>query len=91
MIPRLNPKQRRTLEEIFKNPTSSNIRSDDVKSLIESIGGSISTKGRTSGSRIRIVVGEYYANLHDPHPGPVFCKAAVKDLRNFFEKMGVTP
>jgi len=91
VIPRLNSKQRRTLEEIFKKPTSSNVRSDDVKSLIEGIGGSISTKGRTSGSRIRIIIGEHYANLHDPHPSPVLCKAAVKDLRNFFEKIGVKP
>ena len=89
MIPRLNSKQRRTLEGIFKNPTPSDIRSDDVKSLIEALGGTISTKGRTSGSRIRIVIGEYYANLHDPHPSPAFCKAAIKDLRKFLEKIGV--
>jgi hypothetical protein len=25
------------------------------------------------------------------HPSPVFCKAAIKDLRKFSEKMGVIP
>jgi hypothetical protein len=91
MIPRLNSKQRRTLEEIFKSPTSSNIKSDEVKSLIEGIGGYISTKGRTCGARIRLIVGKHYAKLHDPHPSHVFCKAAIKDLRKFYEKIGVMP
>ena len=60
-----------------------------MKSLIEALGGTISTKGRTSGSRIRIVFGENYANLHDPHPSSVFCKGAIKDLRKFLKKIGV--
>lgn len=91
MVAELNSKQHRTLERIFQTPTPSDIRSDEVKTLIKALGGEVSVKGRTSGSRIRIYIGEAYLNMHDPHPEPVLCKAAVKDLKIFFERIGIEP
>lgn len=90
-MPPLNSRQRKTLEEIFANPVTSDIRFKEVEHLCLALGGSISTKGRTSGSRIRIIIGGLYLNLHEPHPGRTLSKASVKDLRNFLSRLGVTP
>lgn len=91
MISQLNSRQLLTLEKIFRVPTASDIRFDDLKSLVLALGGQISTKGRTSGSRIRILIGDNYANLHRPHPGQILGKGTIKDVRNFLKKTGLEP
>lgn len=87
----LNSKQRSTLERIFGNPTACDIRFAEVENLCIALGAVISTKGRTSGSRIRIIIDGNYLNLHEPHPSPVLSKATIKDLRNYFERIGIIP
>jgi hypothetical protein len=44
-----------------------------------------------SGSRVRIVLGEAVHFLHTPHPNPTLPKYAVRKLREFLEKCGITP
>jgi hypothetical protein len=91
MISQLNSKQLQTLEKFFRIPTASDIRFSDFESLVLALGGQISTKGRASGSRVRVIIEDEYINLHKPHPGQILCKATTKDIRGFFKKIGVEP
>lgn len=62
----------------------------EARSLLTAIGFTELNKGRTSGSRVkfyRITDGSVIM-LHKPHPGDVMQRYAVKDLRDFLERIG---
>lgn len=65
----MNNKQQKTLFLIFEKPTSSDVRYDDLKSLLASVGAR-SVEGR--GSRVRFEYGAYSVHFHKPHPQKVF-------------------
>jgi hypothetical protein len=84
----LNNKNRKTLKAIFEDPIRSDIRWDDIESLIEGLGGVI-TQG--NGSRVRFRIGELAATVHRPHPKTEIGKPLVKDLRMKLKEWGFEP
>lgn len=84
----LNTKNKKTLNAIFEDPISSDIRFDDVKKLIKSLGGKIK-EGR--GSRVMFELNGKIGRFHEPHPNPEIKRYVVKDLRDFLEVAGCLP
>ncbi len=82
----MNNKQRQTLAKIFENPERSDIRWDDIESLLKVFGAEIS-QGR--GSRIRVALGGVKAVFHRPHPQTVTNKPTVRSVRRFLIEAGV--
>jgi len=83
----MNNRQRKTLDAVFAQPTSSSIAWDDIESLLVALGATI-TQG--SGSRVRVVLNDVRAVFHRPHPVKEAGKATVADVRTFLENAGVT-
>ena len=82
----MNSKQQKTLKEIFKIPTSSQIKWKDIESLFKALGCEIS---EGSGSRIRVKLNNVRAIFHRPHPKPVTNKGAVESVRRFLLNGGI--
>ena len=82
----MNKKQRKTLELIFKNPTSPNVRWNDIETLFIGFGGEIS---EGSGSRVRIALNGVKAVFHRPHPQKVTDKGALISVRKFLQNAGI--
>ena len=84
----MNSKQQKTLKEIYKVPTQSNIKWKDIESLFKALNCDIS---EGSGSRIRVQLNNVRAIFHRPHPKPVTNKGAVESVRRFLFNAGVQP
>jgi hypothetical protein len=87
----LRGKHRLTFEQIFASPTRSNIKFADVKALLENLGAKVSSRGKTSGSRVCFTLCGKKAIVHKPHPGNELGKATVHDIRAFLTAIGVKP
>ncbi len=79
-------KHRRTLEAIFRRPTATGIRWEDIVSLLNACGAYMEER---KGSRVAVEIGETTAILHRPHPHSTIDKGMVADLRKFLEAAGV--
>lgn len=79
-------KHRETLKAIFNVPTLSNIKWDDIESLLIYCGADMS---EGSGSRLRIELHGVKAVFHRPHPRPETDKGAVVSVRRFLENAGI--
>ncbi len=88
MNTKLNSKNQKTLEAIFKNPVPSDIPWADIEGLLESLGGIVDSK--RSGSRVGVSLRGVRAVFHEPHPNPVTDKGAVKNVREFLRRCGIT-
>ena len=84
----MNKKNRKTLEQIFKHPTPSNIQWKEIESLFIVLGAKLS---EGSGSRIRVKLNEERAVFHRPHPNPDTDRGAVRSVKRFLLNAGVTP
>ena len=84
----MNSRQRKTLEEIFKVPTPSNILWSDIESLLKALGAVIS---EGNGSRVRIKLKDERAVFHRPHPRKETDKGAVNSMKRFLQNAGVKP
>ena len=84
----MNKRHRRTLNAIFAQPISGNLKWRDVESLLRSLGSVISER---AGSRVAVQLNDRVAVFHRPHPSPNMDKGAVRDLRRFLENAGITP
>lgn len=84
----MNNRQIKTLQDIFQNPTRSNILWNDIESLFRGAGGIIS---QGNGSRIRISLNGVRAVFHRPHPEKETDRGAVKSGRRFLTEAGVRP
>ncbi|MCH8293340.1 type II toxin-antitoxin system HicA family toxin [Candidatus Poribacteria bacterium] len=84
----MNKRHRRTLNAIFAQPISGNIKWRDVETLLRSLGAVISER---AGSRVAVQLNNRVAVFHRPHPSPNMDKGAVRDLRRFLENAGITP
>jgi len=82
----MNKKQRQTLAKIFENPERTDIRWDDIESLLTALGAEVS-QGR--GSRVRVALAGVKAVFHRPHPKPATNKPTVRSLRRFLLEAGV--
>ncbi len=84
----MNKKHQKTLDEIFINPSPSNINWSDIESLLFFLGADIS---EGNGSRVRIKLNGIRAVFHRPHPQKEMDKGSVKSMRRFLENAGVKP
>ena len=84
----MNTRQKKTLALIFEKPTRTDLRYDDVKSLLIAAGADM-REGR--GSRVRFKQGAYSVHLHSPHPQKVLPKYLVELIRDFLIQIGVKP
>ena len=84
----MNKKQQKTLLLIFMKPTCSDLRYEDLKALLTSVGSKI---GEGRGSRVRFEYGVYSVHIHKPHPQKILPKYSVELVRDFLIEIGVTP
>jgi len=84
----MNRRQRRTLARIFECPTRSDVRWDELASLLRAIGAQ---EHAGAGSRARFVLDGSILSLHRPHPKPELPKYAVEDVRDFLAAHGIEP
>lgn len=82
----LNNKQRKILEAIFTDPILTNINWQDIENLFIAVGATI-TQGQ--GSRVRVLLNDFRAVFHEPHPQKETDRGAVKSVREFLIKAGV--
>lgn len=82
----LSRRHRDTLNEIRIQPPKSNIKWDDVVSLIKALGGKIKNN---DGSRRKFVLKGQMYSTHKPHPGNTMDKGAVNGLREWLDSMGI--
>jgi len=81
-------KHQRTLELIYKRPTSDNIRWKDVESLFKELGADVSER---AGSRVAVVLYDEVRVFHRPHPSPNTDKGAIASIRKWLEFYEVKP
>ena len=83
---KMNSKQKKTLELIFRNPVPSSILWIDIEGCLSALGAEIS---EGSGSRLRVKLNRERAVFHRPHPKKITDKGAVISVRRFLENAGV--
>ena len=81
----MNRRQRRTLARIFERPTRSDIRWNELASLLRALGAE---EHEGAASRVRFVFEGSISSLHRPHPRPALSKYAVEDVRDFLAAHG---
>ncbi|MDR2012659.1 MAG: type II toxin-antitoxin system HicA family toxin [Rhodanobacter sp.] len=84
----MNSKHRKTLRAIFTRPTLGSVIFADVESLLLAIG---CTHREGMGSRIRFDHGPHVFLGHRPHPSKEAKRYQIEQVREFLEKLGVTP
>ena len=84
----MNSKSKKTLKAIFENPLRSDIRWNDIESLINNLDGTVN---QGKGSRVFFYLNGQVGRFHKPHPNQEIEKYAVKGLRDFLEVAGVLP
>jgi len=88
IIYNMNSKHRKTLEAIYNNPVSGNIKWKRIESLFIAVGCEI-IEGR--GSRITVVYGTDKVAFHRPHPRNEALRYRVHAARDFLTMIGVKP
>ena len=78
----------KTLQAIFRQPTSGTIVFADIETLIVSLGGEVLER---VGSRVKITLKGEQWRCHRPHPGKEAKKYQVEEVRELLERVGVKP
>ncbi|MHB1942230.1 MAG: type II toxin-antitoxin system HicA family toxin [Acidiferrobacteraceae bacterium] len=78
----------KTLQALFRQPTSGTVVFADIEALIRALGGEIQER---EGSRVRIILGGEQWRCHRPHPGKEAKKYPVEEARELLKRAGVTP
>ena len=81
-------KHQKTLELIYKRPTSGNIPWTDIEALFVALGADVSER---AGSRVAVVLFDEVRVFHRPHPSPSTDKGAVASVRKWLELYEVKP
>jgi hypothetical protein len=76
----------KTIEAIFRHPTSAAIVFADIEALIIHLGGSVLER---QGSRVKFVLGNKHWRCHRPHPGKEAKRYQVEEARDFLALAGV--
>jgi hypothetical protein len=79
---------RKTLTQIFREPTQADVTYDSVVSLLKSYGAVIDVK--RSGSRVMIFIRGKVIQFHKPHQKEL-PKYVVEDIRDALAGLGITP
>ena len=84
------PKIDALLDKLFPKPTPPDFRFSDLRKVMAYFGYLESSKGATSGSRVKFYHPETKAILllHKPHPGDQMAKAAVDSVVRFLKEHG---
>jgi len=85
-VNKLNSKQKKILEDIFKEPAKSDILWKDIEKVLTALGAEIS---EGNGSRVRIYLNGVRAVFHRPHPVKLTDKGALKSMKRFLIEAGV--
>jgi predicted RNA binding protein YcfA (HicA-like mRNA interferase family) len=80
--------QRKTLQDIFEEPTRADVRWSKIEGLLRALGGEV---GEGRGSHVRFRLGDRLATFHRPHPKRVTGRATLEDVRSFLENAGIKP
>ncbi len=81
-------RHQRTLHHIFEIPARSDIKWNDIVSLIEHLGGTIESRG---GSRVCIKLNNNKINIHTSHPRKEVKRWAVQKIRIFLSNLEIEP
>lgn len=84
----MQKKHQKTLEMIFKQPITANLKFKDIESLFIALGGEVSER---AGSRIAVVLDGQVMVFHRPHPSPNTDKGAIASIRKWLSELGYTP
>jgi HicA toxin of bacterial toxin-antitoxin, len=84
----MSSKHRRTLEAVFDNANEASIRWNDMIAMLVYYGGEVLER---EGSRVQVRLNGIPAFLHKPHPGKELKPWAVRYLRAFLIRAGLTP
>ncbi|MCY4015580.1 MAG: type II toxin-antitoxin system HicA family toxin [Gammaproteobacteria bacterium] len=81
-------RHKRTVDAIFRHPTSGTIPWRDIEALFRELGAKISER---EGSRIGVRLFGEIKVFHRPHPKPTTDKGAVASIREWLQRNGVKP
>ncbi|MCY4270908.1 MAG: type II toxin-antitoxin system HicA family toxin [Gammaproteobacteria bacterium] len=81
-------RHKRTVDAIFRHPTSGTIPWRDIEALFRELGAKISER---EGSRIGVRLFGEIKVFHRPHPKPTTDKGAVVSIREWLQRNGVKP
>ena len=84
----MSHKHAHLIETIFHDPISGNIHWRDVETLLGHLGAELEP---LSGARFRVRLNGMEEVVHRPHHSNVLERQAVKFLREFLARAGVTP
>lgn len=84
----MNSRHRRTLDQIFAEPTAADLRWAEIEALLRALEAEIS---EGAGSRVRVALGGARAVFHRPHPSPETKRSSVRAVREFLIVAGVRP
>jgi len=84
----MNKRHRKTLEAIFRTPTSAAVAFSDIEALVIHLGGQVSQR---DGSRVKLVLGGVQWRCHRPHPGKEAKRYQVEQAREFLQQAGFEP
>ncbi|MDT4869621.1 hypothetical protein FQZ97_1046620 [compost metagenome] len=84
----MQSRHRKTLQAIFRTPTSASVVFADIEALVLHLGGQVYER---EGSRVRLVLGEMQWRCHRPHPGKEAKRYQVEEAREFLQRAGVGP
>ncbi len=84
----MSHKHETLIRTIFHDPLSGNIHWREVESLLNHLGADLSP---LAGARVRVMLNRMEGILHRPHHSNVLSVQAVKQLREYLARAGVTP
>lgn len=84
----MSHKHENLIRTIFHDPISGNIHWREVESLLSHLGAKVEP---LSGARIRVRLNRVEDILHRPHHSNVLDRSAVKHLREYLARAGITP
>lgn len=84
----MNSRQRKTLEALFKEPTSANIEWAAIESLLIAV-GCRAVEG--NGSRVAFERDGERESFHRPHPAKEAKRYQVRLARDFLMRLGIKP
>ena len=88
IISLVNGTQRKTLERVLTDPVNGNIEWTRIESMLKAAGCRI-VEG--AGSSVTFEFSGRKMTLHRPHPGKEALRYRVSAVREFIERMGISP
>ncbi|MGH8523590.1 MAG: type II toxin-antitoxin system HicA family toxin [Gammaproteobacteria bacterium] len=84
----MNRKHRKTLDSIYKRPTSADIPWRDIEALFRALGATVNER---EGARVLVRLFGERRVFHRPHPSPATDKGAIESIRRWLERNGIKP